>query len=194
MSKKTITAKMRSDGTVVEVRTDGSERPFPDTPMRPMTEAEIEAAAAGDPDARPMTPEELRSARRVPRVKTLRRALRLTQEEFAARYHIPLGTLRDWEQGRCEPDQPARAYLRVIAQDPEGVSRIMRVSITKCPTVACPSTEVEAVSISGPEIVPIEPDILRYDYSGHCPLCHVPLAGCFWVKRDQTTAQARNSE
>jgi putative transcriptional regulator len=112
MSKTTITARMRSDGKVVEVRPDGSERPFPDTPMRPMTEAEIEAAAEADPDTRPMTPEELRSVRRVPRVKTLRRALGLTQEEFAARYHIPLGTLRDWEQGRCEPDQPARAYLR----------------------------------------------------------------------------------
>jgi len=80
----------------------------------------IEAAAAADPDARPMTLEELRTARRVPRVKTLRRALGLTQQEFAARYRIPLGTLRDWEQGRTEPDQPARAYLKVIARDPEG--------------------------------------------------------------------------
>jgi len=42
---------------------------------------------------------------------TLRRALALTQEEFAARSKIPLGTLRDWEQGRSEPDQPAKAYL-----------------------------------------------------------------------------------
>jgi putative transcriptional regulator len=49
----------------------------------------------------------------------------MTQEEFAARYHIPLGTLRDWEQGRCEPDQPARAYLTVIAHDPEGVTRAL---------------------------------------------------------------------
>jgi putative transcriptional regulator len=57
------------------------------------------------------------------KTKTLRRALGLTQDEFAARYHIPLGTLRDWEQGRTEPDQPARAYLKVIAADPEGVSR-----------------------------------------------------------------------
>jgi putative transcriptional regulator len=114
---------MRADGTVVEVMSDGSERPFPHTPMRTMTEAEIEVAAAADPDARPMTPEELRTARRVPRVKTLRRALGLTQQEFAARYHIPLGTLRDWEQGRTEPDQPARAYLTVIARDPEGARR-----------------------------------------------------------------------
>jgi putative transcriptional regulator len=72
-----------------------------------------------------MTPEQRRTAKRVPRTKTLRRALSLTQEEFAERYHIPLGTLRDWEQGRCEPDQPARAYLTVIARDPEGVRRAL---------------------------------------------------------------------
>jgi putative transcriptional regulator len=116
---------MRPDGTVVEVLPDGSERPFPDTPMRPMTEEEIEAAAWADPDARPMTDEEFARAKRIPRIKTLRRALGLTQEEFAARYRIPLGTLRDWEQGRSEPDQPARAYLTVIAHDPEGVRRAL---------------------------------------------------------------------
>jgi putative transcriptional regulator len=93
--------------------------------LRAMTDEEVMAAAMSDPDARPMTPEQLRSARRVPRTKTLRRALALTQEEFAVRYHIPIGTLRDWEQGRCEPDQPARAYLAVIAHDPEGVKRTL---------------------------------------------------------------------
>jgi putative transcriptional regulator len=125
MSKTSITAKIRADGKVLEVLADGSERQSPDTAIRRMTEAEIQAAAAADPDARPMTPHQLRTARRVPRIKTLRRALALTQEEFAARYHIPLGTLRDWEQGRCEPDQPARAYLTVIAHDPEGVKRAL---------------------------------------------------------------------
>jgi putative transcriptional regulator len=73
-----------------------------------------------------MTPGELRTARRMPRVKTLRRARSLSQQEFAVRYRIPLGTLRDWEQGRTEPDQPARAYLTVIAQDPEAVRRALR--------------------------------------------------------------------
>jgi putative transcriptional regulator len=128
MSKTTTIAKMRPDGTLVEVLADGGERPFPDTPMRPMTQEEIEAAAHADPDARPFTPAELASAKRVPRIKTLRRALRLTQEEFAARYRIPLGTLRDWEQGRSEPDQPTRAYLMVIAHDPEGVRRALQSS------------------------------------------------------------------
>jgi putative transcriptional regulator len=116
---------MRQDGTIVEVLPDGTERFLPEQPMRPMTEAEIHAAALADPDARPMTPDELRRARRVPRIKTIRRALGLTQEEFAARYAIPLGTLRDWEQGRKEPDQPARAYLRAIAGNPEAVARAL---------------------------------------------------------------------
>lgn len=121
----TITAKIRSDGKVVEVLPDGTERVFPDMPIRPMTPEEVHAAALADPDAQPWTPEQRRSARRVPRVKTLRRALRLTQEEFSERYRIPIGTLRDWEQGRCEPDQPSRAYLTVIAHDPEGIRRAL---------------------------------------------------------------------
>jgi putative transcriptional regulator len=66
--------------------------------------------------------------KRVPRARTLRRALGLTQEEFAACYHIPLGTLRDWEQGRSEPDQPTRAYLHVIAHDPDGVRRALETA------------------------------------------------------------------
>ena len=130
MSKEnTIVAKIQSDGTVVQVFPDGSTKPFEDKTdwarLRAMTDEEVTAAAMADPDARPMTPEQRRAARRVPRTKTLRRALGLTQEEFALRYHIPLGTLRDWEQGRCEPDQPSRAYLTVIAHDPEGVKRAL---------------------------------------------------------------------
>ena len=131
MNKTTTTAKMLSDGTVVEMLADGSERPFPPKPPRQMTEAEIMAAAAADPDARPMTEDELLKARRVPRVKTMRRALGITQEEFAARYHVPLGTLRDWEQGRAEPDQPAKAYLSVIAHDPEGVRRALELPLSE---------------------------------------------------------------
>jgi putative transcriptional regulator len=125
MNKTTISAKTRSDRAVVEILPSGVERPLPKAAMRPMTKAEVSAAAAADADSRPMTIDELRVARRAPRVKTLRRALGLTQEEFAARYRIPVGTLRDWEQGRSEPDQPAKAYLRAIAGDPTAVSRAL---------------------------------------------------------------------
>ena len=90
MNETTITVKMHKDGTVVEVLPDGSERLFPEQPMRPMTEEEIHAAAQSDPDAQPLTDVDLARMRRVSRVKIIRRALQLTQEEFAARYHIPL--------------------------------------------------------------------------------------------------------
>ena len=63
--------------------------------------------------------------KRTPQVRVIRRALGISQEDFAARYHIPLGTLRDWEQGHVAPDQAARAYLTVIARNPEAVKRAL---------------------------------------------------------------------
>jgi putative transcriptional regulator len=92
---------------------------------RPMSAEEIERAALSDPDALPLKSAELERMPRTPQPKIIRRALALTQEEFSARYHIPLGTLRDWEQGRAEPDQPTRAYLTLIGRDPEGVRRTL---------------------------------------------------------------------
>jgi putative transcriptional regulator len=92
------------------------------SPPRPMTPEAVEQAARADRDAQPLTEADFRRMRRTPQVKIIRRALELTQEEFAARYHIPLGTLRDWEQGRAEPDQPTRAYLTLIARDPDHVN------------------------------------------------------------------------
>jgi putative transcriptional regulator len=91
-----------------------------------MSAAEIETAAARDHENPPLTDARAGQLRPVPRVKTLRRALALTQEEFAARYHIPLGTLRDWERGRSERDQPAKAYLTLTARDPKGIERALQ--------------------------------------------------------------------
>jgi putative transcriptional regulator len=93
--------------------------------VRAMPPEAIEAAARADRDAKPLTASDLERMKRTPRAKIIRRALELTQEEFAARYHIPLGTLRDWEQGRAEPDQPTRAYLTLIARDPDYVNRVL---------------------------------------------------------------------
>lgn len=126
MSKSSTFVRMRSDGTLVRKRRDGTEETVVVPPLAPQSDEAVMAAAQRDPDAQPLTDADLARLKRVPRTKTLRRALGLTQEEFAARYHIPLGTLRDWEQGRCEPDQPARAYLTVIAHDPEGVQRALQ--------------------------------------------------------------------
>src|ERR1700682_5699083 len=95
-------------------------------PMRPMTAAQIETAARADPDAKPFAAADLACMKHTPRAKLIRRALGITQEEFAARFHIPLGTLRDWEQGAKEPDQAARAYLTVIARDPDAVRKALK--------------------------------------------------------------------
>ena len=78
-----------------------------------------------DPDKRPLTDADLTRMKRTPQVKIIRRALKLTQEEFAAQFHIPIGTLRDWEQDRNAPDKAAQAYLRVIAKDPDAVRRAL---------------------------------------------------------------------
>lgn len=95
-----------------------------------LTEEQIRAAALADPDAQPIplgSDEELakQGLIRVVNVKKLRERLGLTQEVFAATYRIPVGTLRDWEQRRKLPDAPARAYLTVIASNPEAVAGML---------------------------------------------------------------------
>ena len=91
-----------------------------------MTPAQRKAAAASDPDAQPITAKNQSRLKRAPQVKVVRRALGLSQEEFSACFRIPLGTLRDWEQGRKDPDAEAKAYLAVIARDPAAVKAALR--------------------------------------------------------------------
>lgn len=58
-------------------------------------------------------------------VKAVRLLAKKTQAQFADAYRIPVATLRDWEQGRRQPDAPARALLAVIAADPQAVERML---------------------------------------------------------------------
>jgi len=90
-----------------------------------MTDEEIMVAARSDPDAPPLTPEQLAGMRRVSRVKVLRQRLAMTQVEFAEAFHLPITTLRDWEQHRSTPDAPARALLLAIERDPEVMRRLL---------------------------------------------------------------------
>lgn len=55
----------------------------------------------------PMSSEQLKSAHRAPRAKIIRRALGLTQEQFAETYRVPQEMLLDWESGAVEPDARA---------------------------------------------------------------------------------------
>ncbi len=93
-----------------------------------MSDEEVHKAALADPDAQPLTKRQLARMRRVTPVKRLRWELGLSQAEFAERFHIPVGTLRDWEQRRSEPDQAAQAYLKVIAADAEFVERALKAA------------------------------------------------------------------
>jgi putative transcriptional regulator len=94
-----------------------------------MTDEEITAAALADSDAQPL---ELLMAqgrlKKLVNTRRLRERLGMTQEEFAATYRIPVGTLRDWEQRRKNPDATARAYLIVIDRDPKAVAALLNAT------------------------------------------------------------------
>ncbi len=91
----------------------------------PMTEEEVMTAALADPDAQPLTEEQLSRMRRVSFAKHVRFKLGLSQDEFARRFGIPIGTLRDWEQHRTEPDTAALSYLKVIKANPKAVTKAL---------------------------------------------------------------------
>lgn len=90
-----------------------------------MTDEEITAAALSDPDNPPLTDAELLAMRTSRMVKRIRMDRGLSQQAFAERYRIPVGNVRDWEQGRSVPDKTARAYLSVIAKAPAAVEEAL---------------------------------------------------------------------
>ena len=65
-----------------------------------------------------------RIAKRVD-IKAIRAARGMSQDQFSKTYRLPLGTLRDWEQHRREPDTGSRLYLAMIEADPDGVQKII---------------------------------------------------------------------
>ncbi len=58
-------------------------------------------------------------------VKAIRARIGLSQVKFAARYGFSPDSIRNWEQGRRQPDVAVRAYLLVIASEPEAVDRAL---------------------------------------------------------------------
>lgn len=115
----------RVNGVSLQIMPDGSRKAVESktdfSRLQAMTEDDIEAAALADEDNPPLTETELKGLRRVPNPKEIRKRLKMTQQQFAAQFELPLGTLRDWEQGVREPDSAAKCYLRVIANNPQAV-------------------------------------------------------------------------
>jgi len=87
--------------------------------LKNTTDAEKEANALADPDNAPLSGSRLNRMTLAREVRLIREKTGLSQPQFAARFHIGLARLRDYEQARSEPDFPVRVFLRLILQDPK---------------------------------------------------------------------------
>ena len=127
MKQKRMVRVEQRAGKYVQVLPDGTTRQLKRrsnwAEFDTLGDAEIRKAALADPDAQPLTKKQLAKMRRVSPVKRLRWKLGLSQAEFSKRFQIPVGTLRDWEQHRTEPDRAALSYLKVIEADADFVAR-----------------------------------------------------------------------
>lgn len=94
--------RLKADGRLVEVTSEGQERILP-PPVSAQPVAEPAQARASDASY----------ARRI------RSQTRLTQAEFAARIGVPIETVRNWEQGKRSPRGPARALLKLLDHAPD---------------------------------------------------------------------------
>ena len=85
-------------------------------------------ADPNDPEDFDTTAEALDRGARARLIRCTRVRLGLTQPEFASRFRVPVGTLRDWEQARATAPDFAVAYVRVIALHPEMVAAAVRAA------------------------------------------------------------------
>ena len=93
----------------------------------PSTQAPEKKATARSLDENPpLTASELQAMKKVSIAKRARWATSMSQEEFAAALLIPVGTLRDWEQHRSEPDSAALTLLKMIQADPKGSLKVLQ--------------------------------------------------------------------
>ena len=119
---------MSKTGITRVILTPGETRPKGGTAWKRLTslgDQKVETAALADSDNPPLSEDQLARLHRVSPVKLLRQRLGMTQVEFAQAYHLPVNTLRDWEQCRSRPDAPARALLLAIERDAETVRRLL---------------------------------------------------------------------
>jgi putative transcriptional regulator len=80
-------------------------------------------ADPSDADDFEVTAEALDRGQRARLIRKTRTALGLSQLEFASKFRVPVGTLRDWEQARATAPDFAVAYVRVIGEHPDMVAQ-----------------------------------------------------------------------
>ena len=61
-------------------------------------------------------------------VKNIRSKLNISQSQFAMMIGVSKSTLQNWEQGRREPDGPAKALLRVVEKQPKAVLAALQMA------------------------------------------------------------------
>jgi len=93
-----------------------------------LTNDQVRASAENDPDNPPLTKEFLSRMRRVPNARVVREGTGLSQSQFAAKYGLPLASLKDWEQGRRQPTSGVQTLMCVIQHEPDAVDRAMKKS------------------------------------------------------------------
>ena len=76
-------------------------------------------------------------------VPAIRKALGLSQEQFAGLMGVSVATLRNWEQGRREPHGPARSLLLVASREPAALLKALTASDTPGAHVAKPSSAAQ---------------------------------------------------
>ncbi|WP_375666664.1 helix-turn-helix domain-containing protein [Bartonella sp. TT121SHDZB] len=59
----------------------------------------------------------------------MRKNIRLTQTQFAARFGFSVGRIRDWEQGQYSIYTSSRLLLSIIENEPEAINRALKKSL-----------------------------------------------------------------
>lgn len=95
--------------------------------LKDVSDAEAEARALADADNPPLSEQQLRRMALAREVRLVREKTGLSQPQFAARFHIGLARLRDFEQARSEPDFIVRVFLRMIQEDPGKAERLVKL-------------------------------------------------------------------
>lgn len=109
-------------------RKRGASFRFTDKERKRLNEVnDTEAQALADADNPPLSEQQLRRMALAREVRLVREKTGLSQPQFAARFHIGLARLRDFEQARSEPDFVVRVFLRMIQEDPAKAERLVKL-------------------------------------------------------------------
>ena len=93
--------------------------------LESLSDTTVGILAESDSDNPPLTDARLRRMQVAREVRRVREATGLSQPQFAARYRIGLGRLRDFEQARSEPDLLVRVIYRLIQNDPHAAEALI---------------------------------------------------------------------